>query len=190
MLTIPIILGSTRRGRQSPKVARFLHQRLQAAGVQSELLDLADYDFPIMEERLSKRDDPPPRLREFAAKVAAADALCIVTPEYNNGIPGVLKNALDYLWPEYARKPFGIATVSSGGFGGLYALSALRQVVIGLRGFTIPAAFPVSNVEKAFPDDGSPADASLEKRADKFLAELIWFAEAIQARKQKDAPAA
>lgn len=183
MLNIPIILGSTRRGRQSSKVAKFLFQRMRAAGVETELLDLAEFDFPIMEERLSKRDDPPPRLREFADKVKAADALCIVSPEYNNGYPGVLKNALDYLWPEYQRKPFGIATVSAGGFGGLYALSGLRQVVIGLGGFTIPGAFPVSRVQESFNEDGAPADPSQEKRADRFVAELVWFAEAIQAKK-------
>jgi NAD(P)H-dependent FMN reductase len=183
MLNIPIILGSTRRGRQSVKVARFVHQRMRAAGVDTELLDLAEYDFPIMEERLSKRDDPPPRLQEFAAKVQAADAICIVSPEYNNGYPGVLKNALDYLWPEYQRKPFGIATVSAGGFGGLYALGGLRQVVIGLGAFSIPASFPVSRVQESFNQDGSPADPSLQKRADRFIAELVWFAEAIQAKR-------
>jgi azobenzene reductase len=176
MLNIPIILGSTRRGRQSVK-------RMRAAGVDTELLDLAEYDFPIMEERLSKRDDPPPRLQEFAAKVQAADAICIVSPEYNNGYPGVLKNALDYLWPEYQRKPFGIATVSAGGFGGLYALGGLRQVVIGLGAFSIPASFPVSRVQESFNQDGSPADPSLQKRADRFIAELVWFAEAIQAKR-------
>ncbi|HEX2749308.1 MAG TPA: NAD(P)H-dependent oxidoreductase, partial [Verrucomicrobiales bacterium] len=64
MPTIPIILGSTRRDRQSVKVARFILSRLQQrAGVQTELLDLAEYNFPIMEERLHHRDDPPPRLQ-------------------------------------------------------------------------------------------------------------------------------
>src|SRR5438445_13252871 len=97
MFYIPIILGSTRRGRQSPKVAKFVLRGLQAAQVETELLDLEEFNFPIMEERLRLRDDPPPRLREFADKVARAAALVIVTPEYNNGYPGVLKNALDYL---------------------------------------------------------------------------------------------
>ena len=183
MLNIPIILGSTRRGRQSQKVADFLLQRMLAAGVQAEVLDLADYDFPVMEERLSRRDDPPPRLKEFAGKIATADALCIVSPEYNNGYPGVLKNALDYLWPEYQRKPFGISTVSGGGFGGLNCLAQLRLVTIGLGGFPIPAAFPVSKVQESFGEAGMPTDPSLQKRADRFIAELVWFAEAIQARK-------
>ena len=126
MLYIPIIGGSTRRDRQSIKVARFVFAKLQKRkGVETELLDLLEYNFPIMEERLHHRDDPPPRLREYADKIARADALIIVAPEYNNGYPGVLKNALDYLLPEYERKPIGIVTVSAGGFGGINCLAQL-----------------------------------------------------------------
>lgn len=185
MLYIPIILGSTRRGRQSPKVARFLAERLRRAGpAETEILDLAEYDFPILEERLRMRDDPPPGAVEFSDKLKRADALLIVTPEYNNGYPGVLKNALDYFGPvEYARKPFGIATVSAGGFGGQMCLSQLRLIALGLGGFPIPAAFPVSQVQNSFTDDGDPTDERYEKSAASFLGALIWFAEAIAARK-------
>jgi len=133
MYYIPIIAGSTRRDRQSIKVARFVLARLQQrAGVTTELLDLLEYNFPIMEERLHRRDDPPPGLREFGDKIGRADSFIIVSPEYNNGYPGVLKNALDYLLPEYERKPVGIVTVSAGGFGGINCLAQLRLVVIGM----------------------------------------------------------
>ena len=126
-LLIPVILGSTRRGRQSHKVARFIAERMSRnERIETEILDLAEYDFPIMEERLRFRDDPPPGLREFSEKVARSDSLVIVTPEYNNGYPGVLKNALDYLLPEYQRKPIAIVTVSAGGFGGINCLAQLR----------------------------------------------------------------
>src|SRR4028118_1867699 len=102
MFCVPMILGSTRRGRQSPKVARFVVERLRHTGrVEAEILDLLEYDFPVLEERLRLRDDPPPGLVEFGEKIARSDALVIVSPEYNNGYPGVLKNALDYLLPEY-----------------------------------------------------------------------------------------
>jgi hypothetical protein len=56
-------------------------------------------------------------------------------------------------------------------------------VVIGLGAFSIPASFPVSRVQESFNQDGSPADPSLQKRADRFIAELVWFAEAIQAKR-------
>ena len=187
MFYIPIIVGSTRRDRQTIKVARFVLKKTQERlGVQTEVLDLLEYNFPIMEERLHHRDDPPPRLQEFADKIARADSIIIVSPEYNNGYPGVLKNALDYLLPEYERKPFGIVTVSAGGFGGLTCLAQLRLVAIGLGAFPIPENLAISRVRDSFKDDGNPNDPAYDKRAAGFLDELLWFTEAIADRKAKE----
>jgi NAD(P)H-dependent FMN reductase len=186
MFYIPIICGSTRRDRQSIKAAKFVLARLQQrAGVQTELLDLLELNFPIMEERLHRRDDPPPGVREFGEKIGRADAVIIVSPEYNNGYPGVLKNALDYLLPEYERKPFGIVTVSAGGFGGINCLAQLRLVVLGMGGFSIPENLAVSHIHKSFNDDGTPNDPAYEKRCGEFLDDVLWFAEAISEKKAK-----
>lgn len=187
MLYIPIIAGSTRRDRQSIKVARFVSARLKARpGVETELLDLLEYNFPIMEERLHNRNDPPPGLPEFGEKIGRADSFIIVTPEYNNGYPGVLKNALDYLLPEYERKPVGIVTVSAGGFGGINCLAQLRLVTLGFGGVPIPEALTVSKVRDSFQEDGTPNDPAYERRAASFLDEVLWFAEAIADKKAKD----
>jgi NAD(P)H-dependent FMN reductase len=184
---IPIILGSTRRDRQSPKVARFVHRKLEGReNVETEIIDLKELNLPIMEERLRFRDDPPPGLPEFSEKMNRANSIVIVTPEYNNGYPGVLKNTLDYLLPEYKRKPFGIVTVSGGGFGGIYCLAQLRLVVLGMGAFPIPAAFPVSTVQNTFDNDGNPKDPAYEKRAETFLTELMWFTEAVTAQRARD----
>lgn len=182
---IPVILGSTRRGRQSLKVARYIHAQLaRQPDVTTELLDLAEYNFPIMEERLRFRDDPPPRAEEFSGKLQRADAIVIVSPEYNNGYPGVLKNALDYFYPEYKRKVFGIVTVSAGGFGGINCLQQLRQVALTLGGYPIPASFPVSKVNSSFAEDGTPQDAAAtDKRAGAFFDELLWATRALAAAK-------
>jgi NAD(P)H-dependent FMN reductase len=189
MFYTPIILGSTRRDRQSLKVARFVFARFKIReGVETELLDLLEFNFPIMEERLHRRDDPPPRLQEYANKIARADSLIIVTPEYNNGYPGVLKNALDYLLPEYERKPVGIVTVSAGGFGGINCLAQLRLVTLGMGAFPIPENLSVSRVHDSFQEDGTPNEPAYEKRAKAFLDEVLWFTEAIAARKAKDQP--
>ena len=188
MFYVPIILGSTRRGRQSPKVARFIADRMKKTElIETEVLDLLEYNFPIMEERLHRRDDPPPGLREFAEKIARADSVVIVTPEYNNGYPGALKNALDYLLPEYKRKPVAIVTVSGGNFGGLHCLSQLRLVCFGLGAFPIPASLPVSRVQDSFEEDGTPKDPAYDKRAEAFIAEVLWFTEAIANQKAKEA---
>jgi len=190
MFYIPVILGSTRRGRQSPRVARFISERMRQTGkIETEILDLLEYNFPIMEERLRFRNDPPPGLREFSQKIARSDSLVIVTPEYNNGYPGVLKNALDYLLPEYQRKPIAIVTVSAGGFGGINCLAQLRLVALGMGALPIPVALPVSRAQDSFEEDGRLKDPAYEKRAQTFIAELLWFTEAIaDQRKRKSSP--
>lgn len=183
---IPIVLGSTRRGRQSLKVARFMAERMKhTARIETEILDLLEYNFPIMEERLRLRDDPPPHLREFGEKIARADSVVIVTPEYNNGYPGVLKNALDYLLPEYQRKPIGVVTVSAGGFGGINCLAQLRLVILGMGALPVPASLPISHVRDSFDDEGNPTDPAYEKRAKTFIDEMLWFTEAIATQKMK-----
>ncbi len=150
---IPVIEGSTRRGRESVKVARFVHELMrQRETVETEMLDLLEYDFPMMEERLRFRDDPPSGLPEFSEKIARSDALVIVT-------------------------------VSAGGFGGINCLAQLRLVVLGLGAFPIPAALPVSRVQEAFDDAGNSLDPSFEKRAAGFIDEVLWFAEAVAAQK-------
>lgn len=187
MFYIPIICGSTRRDRQSIKVARFVLARLQQRnGVETEMIDLLEYNLPMMEERLHRRDDPPPRVVEFGGKIARADAIIIVSPEYNNGYPGVLKNALDYLLPEYERMPVGIATVSAGPFGGINCLAQLRLVVVGMGAFPIPENLAVSKIHDTFNDDGTPNDPAYEKRASDFLDDVLWFADAISAKKAKE----
>lgn len=186
MYYVPIIVGSTRRDRQSIKVARFvLAQLKRRKGVETELLDLLEYNFPILEERLHRRDDPPPRLQEFGGKIGRADSFIMVSPEYNHGYPGVLKNALDYLLPEYERKPVGIVTVSAGGFGGINCLAQLRLVTIGMGAVPIPESLSVSRVHDSFQEDGTPNDPVYQKRAGTFLDEMLWFTEAIAAQKAR-----
>ncbi|MDB6057146.1 MAG: NADPH-dependent reductase [Verrucomicrobiales bacterium] len=139
-----------------------------------------------MEERLHRRDDPPPGLREFGETMDRADSFIIVTPEYNNGYPGVLKNALDYLLPEYERKPVGIVTVSAGGFGGINCLAQLRLVCLGMGALPIPENLSISSVQDSFKDDGTPNEPRYEKQCAGFLDEMLWFTDAIAARKAKD----
>src|SRR5579871_2808703 len=187
MYYIPVIIGSVRRNRETPKVARFVLGLMKDLPcVTAELLDLKSLDLPMMEERLRFRDDPAPALTEFSGRINRADAIVIVTPEYNSGYPGVLKNALDYLKDEYKRKPFGIITVSSAGLGGVLCLSALRQVVLHLGGVPIPAILAVPNVAELFDSDGSPRDPNFERKARIYFDELLWFTDAIAERKKAE----
>jgi NAD(P)H-dependent FMN reductase len=156
-LYIPVLLGSIRVGRQSVHVANLVFNRLgDHTNVRTELLDLADYPFPALEYRMDQSKDPPTGLAEFSNNLIRANGILIVAPEYKNGYPGSLKNALDYLEAGAFRyTPIGICTVSSGGFGGLYCLSQLRMVCSALGGIAIPGMFSVSWVQDAFDRNGT-----------------------------------
>jgi NAD(P)H-dependent FMN reductase len=188
MYYIPVILGSIRRDRESFKVARFVMKTMSTFPlVRAELLDLKEMNIPMMEERLRFRDDPPAAVREFSLQIARANSIVIVTPEYNSGYPGVLKNALDYLKDEYRRKPFGIITVSSAWSGGMLCLTSLRQVILHLGGVPIPATLPIPQVQDAFDNEGNPRDPNWNQRAKKYFEELLWFTEALSAQTLKRA---
>jgi NAD(P)H-dependent FMN reductase len=178
---IPVLLGSRRVGRRSERVARFLLHGLSAReGIDTELIDLAVVDLPILRERVEETENPPPSFPSFHDKIAAADGLVIVSPEYKGGYPGVLKNALDHLEAGiFRRKPIGIVTVSSGAFGGLSCLAQLRLVCLAMGGVPIPEVFPVSSVDSVFDEAGNPLDPRLESRRRQFLDELLWYTRAL-----------
>jgi NAD(P)H-dependent FMN reductase len=182
---IPILLGSSRIGRQSGKVARFILSTMTGdPRLHTELLDLGDYDFPIMEQRLSEMKIAPPGLQSFSDKLELADGLLIVSPEYKGGVPGVLKNALDYLKPGILhRTPVGICTVSSGGFGGVNCLMQLRLTILALGGLPIPDALPVSKVQELFDEQGEPREAPWLFNLRHLIDELLFYSKALaQAR--------
>jgi NAD(P)H-dependent FMN reductase len=180
-IVIPIVLGSIRIGRQSCKVARSILSQMAAdPRVKTEVLDLAEYEFPLMQERLSEMSIAPAAVQAFSDKLERADGVVIVSPEYKGGIPGVLKNAFDYLRPGILRrKPVGICTVSSGGFGGLNCLMQLRLTTLALGGVPIPDALPVSNVQQFFDEDGQPRDGTWSIKLGAFTQELLFYADAL-----------
>ena len=129
MSRIRIILGSTRPNRNGEQVARWvLEVASRRRDAYFELLDLRDYPLPHLDEPL-----PPSfgqyqneHTRQWAAKIASFDGFVIVTPEYNHGTSGVLKNAIDYLYAEWNNKAVGF--VSYGATGGARAAEHLRLV--------------------------------------------------------------
>jgi len=129
MTRIGVILGSTRPHRNGEQVARWvLDHATRRTDAEFELVDLLDHPLPHLDEPL------PPSLgqyanehtRAWAERIASFDGFVIVTPEYNHGTSGVLKNALDYLYAEWNNKAVGF--VSYGAVGGARAVEHLRLV--------------------------------------------------------------
>jgi NAD(P)H-dependent FMN reductase len=145
MLKVAVIIGSTRPGRLGEAVARWvLELAKKKGGAEYELLDVRDFALPLLDEAV-----PPslgryekPHTKAWAAKIAACDAFVFISPEYNHGVSGALKNAIDYLYGEWNNKVAGF--VSYGSAGGARAVEQLRLVMAELQVATVRAQVMLS----------------------------------------------
>ena len=174
-LSIPVILGTTRKGRMSVHAAQFILGQLKKRdGVIAELIDIAELNIPV--------DDAGEGIKDarFSAAMERADAIVIVTPEYNHSFPGLLKHVLDSCLKEYIHKAAGIVGVSAGVFGGARAIEHFQPV---LREFGLVSIFWDVNfggVAKVFGQNGELLDQAYVRRTEKFLSELIWMAKVLR----------
>ena len=188
-LLVRIVVGSIRQGRKSLAVAEYLHGRArERAELTAELVDLADYPLPLLEERLEKTNALP-AAQELFQQLGDADGLLIVTPEYKGGVPGVLKNAFDYFPPDFLRhKPVGICTVSAGGFGGINCLAQLRLLILAVGGLPIPGFLAVSKVNQVAAGGTRALESAFAGKLDVFFEELIWYCEAMARQRERHEP--
>ncbi|WP_433593607.1 NADPH-dependent FMN reductase [Nocardia sp. CA-145437] len=129
MTRIGIILGSTRPNRKGSQIARWVRDQASTRGdAEYDLIDLRDHPLPHFDEPVPPMFGPSANepTRAWAERIAACDGFVIVTPEYNGGYPGVVKNALDHLFAEWNNKAVGF--VSYGVNGGARAVVQLRAV--------------------------------------------------------------
>jgi len=191
MIKIKIILGSTRPNRFSDKPgAWILEETKKKEGVDVELLDLRDYPLPFYNEPMSPamiKDGAYPNdiAKKWATKIREADAFIIVTPEYNHGISGVLKNALDYIYAEWNNKPVGF--VAYGGVGGARSVEHLRGVAVELQMTPIRNAVHIPQHWNLLDENGNLKAGALDsfnKTANELLNQLIWWAGALKTARE------
>src|SRR5882762_5871907 len=138
MLRIAIIIGSTRPGRNGEAVAKWVYEiAKRRSDAEFELVDIKDFHLPLLDEPLSPilGQYSKPHTRVWAAKIDSFDAYVFVTPEYNHGISGALKNAIDFLFAEWNNKAAGF--VSYGSVSGVRAVEHLRLVLAEVQMATI-----------------------------------------------------
>lgn len=175
-LRVAIIIGSTRQGRFGPTVARwFAGEVEQRTDMTADVIDLAGAGLPAT----YPREFGPPE-QAFLARIEAADAFVVVTPEYNHGYPAALKQAIDLPHRQWQAKP--VAFVSYGGMsGGLRAVEQLRQVFAELHAVTVRDTVSFHNYARLFDESGRPTDsAATSAAAKKMLDQLVWWASALR----------
>lgn len=190
-LSLKIITGSVRDGRFSEKAAAWIDAELRKQeGLAVELLDLRDYEMPFFNEAETPSMKSKPYENEavarFTTKIGEGDAYVIVTPEYNRGTSGVLKNALDWVYQEWNKKP--VAFVSYGSVGGARAVEQLRLSAIELQMAPIRTAVHFPG-EDFYPVLFGKADADemFAKYAEKggeMIDQLLWWARALKAARE------
>jgi NAD(P)H-dependent FMN reductase len=181
---IGIIIGSTREGRFGDKPAAWIHTLArQRSDLQFELIDLRDHPLPFFDEALPLTWGPAKNAaaQAWAAKMASLDGFIVVTPEYNHGPSAVLKNALDYAYAEFNRKP--IAFVGYGGVGAARAIEQLRLNAVELQMAPIRSAVHIGMVEfMGILQQGKHVDdyPHLAQSANGLLDDLAWWAASLK----------
>lgn len=194
-MKLQIIAGTTRPARTTPRMSRWIAKTAQSMdGVEAELVDLLDYPLPFMDEPVSPRHNPDRQpsaaTQKWLDKIAGGEAYVFVTPEYNHSIPGVLKNALDYLTFELAKKPATIA--SHGSVGGARAAMHLKEILSESKAAIIPSQVALPAMSDKIDVEGnlSAEQAALaygpQTALQNMLEELKWYSDALTAARRKD----
>lgn len=180
-LRLAVIIGSTREGRFGETVAEwFVNQARQRSDMVVDVIDLAETQLPAV-----LRQQRTPEVEAFAARIGAADAFVVVTPEYNHGYPASLKLAIDWINKEWRAKPVGF--VAYGGIsGGLRAVEQLRQVFAELHMVTVRDTVSFHRAHRQFDEAGQPTDATgASAAAQTMLDQIVWWALALREARLK-----
>ena len=186
---LQVIVGSTRPGRAGLPIGTWFADRARAhGGFEVELVDLAQVGLPFLDE------PHHPRLQRYvhehtkrwSATVSRADAVVVVTPEYNHSFPATLKNAIDYLHVEWQHKPVGF--VSYGGVSaGTRAVAALKSVLTTLKMVPVVEAVNIPFFAQFLTDGEFRPNDVTEAAADAMLDELAGYAEALRPMRESRA---
>jgi NAD(P)H-dependent FMN reductase len=175
------ISGSLRAGSYNTALLRAARP-MAPAGVHLEVATL--HGIPLYDGDVEQRDGLPTAVTVLKDEIAASDAVLLVTPEYNNGIPGVFKNAIDWLSrpaADVARifggRPFAVIGASPGGFGTILAQAAWLPVLrtLGVRHWS-GGRLMLSRANQVFDEHGEIKDEATREQLRKFVAGFAEFA--------------
>ena len=192
MSVISVIVGSTRQGRFSEKPAQWIFQQLKnRGGIDAQLLDLRDFPMPFFDQPMppAMPGRPPYEnevVKKWTAEIARSDGFIFVTPEYNYGPSAVLKNALDWVYPEWNHK--AVAFVSYGSAMGARSVQQLRETAIELQMAPVRSSvhIPVATLWAHFQGgDVEKGLAESEKQGNVMIDDLLWWAAALKSARER-----
>jgi NAD(P)H-dependent FMN reductase len=176
-MRIMVILGSSREGRRGERLARWIaaetgkREDMEIDFVDSRQLGLPFFDETAPVDALDgnfRHDEG----KAWGERVRSADGFVIVTPEYNRGIPAVLKNAIDYAWEGWNYKPVSLVGYSNGPWGGTRAVEQLKLIMIGVKALPLPTTVHVPHIGEIITESGIPSDDRVAGSLKRLLDEL------------------
>jgi NAD(P)H-dependent FMN reductase len=188
VLTLKIIIGSTRDGRASDLVSPWLVERAKAhGGFAVDVLDLRDWPLPMFAETFATIGDiadptySDPIVKRWNQTIKEGDAFLFLTPEYNHSVPGVLKNAIDNVFVSFGfrNKPSAFAAYSVGLGGGVRAIEHLAHIMIEAESVPLRNSVILPQVQGAF-DGEAPRNPVSEAGLQIVLDDLVWWGEALK----------
>lgn len=189
MLTLHIVIGSTRPDRAADAVASWVVERARATPAFAvDVIDLRDWPLPFFaetRETIGDFSDPTyhhPIVKQWNNKIAEGDAFLFITPEYNHSFPAVLKNAIDSVFASYAfrNKPAGFVGYSAGLAAGVRAVEHLAHVAIEAEMVPLRNTVLLARVGGAFDETGAPTDPMADVGLRILLDDLEWWASLLQ----------
>lgn len=178
-MKILVFAASLRKQSFNKKLARNVEKHLKTkSGVQSQLVEMNDYDMPIMNEDLEE-NGLPANVVKFVELVKNADAVVISTPEYNGSIPPLLKNVIDWLSRPsphaWLGKPVLLMAASPGEYGGVRSTLHSRQPLDKLSAFVWPEHLNLGKAHEAFDDKGDLKDPKMVSRLNGLLDKFVGY---------------
>ena len=178
-MNIEIVSASPRKESVTYRLALFLHKLFtENTRHHIGLLDVREYPLPLLQKVFVNVDTTPEEYKPLAARMFAANAFIIVTPEYNGSYSPAMKNIFDH-FPKQFHKAFGIVTGSPGATGGMRATQQLQLLINALFGIASPYMLVIPFMEKKFDAVGNLLDLPLQSSIDTFVHEFLWLAERV-----------
>ncbi len=163
--------GSTRKDSYNRRVVEIAAEGARAAGAEVQVLNLKDFNIPFYDPDLEAVEGMPPGVQTLKNLFLESDGFLIAAPEYNGSMPGLLKNAIDWVsrpaagetqtsLTAFRGKVAGIMSASPGPWGGVRGLAHLRQILSGMFVLVVAEQLAVPNAADAFEPHGALKNAT------------------------------
>ena len=176
-MRILVFAASLRKESLNKKLAVLICQKLEATGAEVDHADFRDFEMPVFDGDLEASDGIPAGTRRLADRILGADGVVIVSPEYNYGVPGPLKNAVDWLsrirpYPTIGKPAF-LASAAPSVVGGARGLIALRPSLSFMGMWLSGDSFSLAQANQAFDEDGALINEDLDRMLDGMLGKFV-----------------